>query len=1159
MSPRASPLVLALVAGLAPSLVMALEVGARAEAEPLFRAHGLVRLEPVEVSPAGAPVGRDERGFAYHHTTSMSSGYVAHRLGWAAPGASEPTWLPDLWMPGDEAPRAALVSMDASSRALWILAERWSAAPDDDVLLLLRLRASEPLETVARLTRADLDIDALADFVPGETASTGYLAALGHGPTTTLAVADSGRACFIGTPGVVCVEPGPAPVMRVRLAPEALEGGGEAFAWAWRDAAPGVPAPSGWGLEALTAAPDGRLALLVDDRAHAIRVLVELAADGSTIRFADGPTRDGIGALGISTLADARQLAWAPALGAFVAWPIKDVDHVNVTYARPGGDGSGNGVEDRLGWRGRGLRIVGLAGGHATTLSLTDALARRMDCSTGLQALDIGVCGNGPGEATLVRLDGGDLGLLGVGSGGLYRIVIDPPALDLDADGLTQAEESALGTSDLARDSDGGVTSDLAEARLAGTDPADGADDPSIRGGARRDRVIYAASPEITRRGVPLPSVRSWGVDGPACDGWVCRSRDGRALATVDFAPAGTVFDEATQAYFYGFAGDQVSVDGTFLVVVRPEGLVRVFFEDGRRELYITRAELEAEPGPALLPGVTHFMDSIQYVAVDADHTWVIQPQAPARVALYQTGRPARRALDVAASRCASELGPCDPGPLPTAELFIGYHNGFPFYLPMPRADVHDAIAVQGFEAESQRLHVTVTGPLDRWRIGLHATEPPLVLARQREIMGQLMGSILPTGHGDYLVFEETRGLNGYLLGVVDALFGGRDTHVLYEPSVYPVIGVWGDTLVQSLNDRTMVELVRYDEGLEPGDLVFLAPVGEVRVFPVAPQMLYRVGPRGGVVPLWDEPVRTITRATGLDVSASGWVCIADPPGRRVHLRAPDPLRGGTPAIVADPVLSRDVIDCAWDGAALVTLHADPPRLERRAADGHALALATPALEALADPDDPARAPRQLARMPDGTIGVVRDGDAVLARALTSDGQAIVLERPADEWTPEGRLMVGERELARVAPSAGWSYDIVDRGQGQLVISAYRAREGTWGEQDETHWVHTWELATGATTSNAWWGAAHVMARVPGAPPGAFDAWTGDPIATTPGPPAPTIPTAPIAPEGGEIVATDDGCAGGPTTLPLWLAALLIGAHRRARRGQPRSFASSRA
>lgn len=1136
------------------ALATVAEPAARAGAEPLFAPHGGTGLTPLDVPPYGIAQGFDERGYAYLHAATTAFGATQHRFGWAAPGATEATWLDDLWLPGGEAARAAIAAMDAADHALWILAERWTTdptapGPDEPVLVLLRLRAGLSLETVASFTRGDLDIDALADFQPGPTGSTGFLAGLGQGPETTLAVSDSGRACFVGAPGVICAEPAPDPVVRVHVPTTALADGDLAWRWAYSEPLPG--ADTSTSIPALAAAPDGRLMLLVDNHAHGIRNLVAVSADGADVRFVDGPTLDGHGPLGFSTLTDVRQLEWASSLGGFVAWPVKDIDYLDVGYAVPGGDGSGQGLAATLGWRGRGLRLVDDATARTATVSLTDAIARRMDCSGPYQAYDIGICANGPGEASLARLGDGSLALLGVGMGGAYRVDADREALDLDGDGLLQREEAAHGTSDFERDTDGGVTSDFAEVALTGTNPTDASDDPSLLGGARRERVVYAASPEIERRDVPAPSVRSWGVDGPACDGFTCWAKDGRVLVEVDdVVRAGSFIDDDGVA-FYGFAGSQVSVDGTFFVYVAPEGLVRVFFSDGHRELYIARGELEAEPGPAVSPGVSHFMDSIEYVAVDADHTWVLQPHAPARVALYEAGHPARRVLDVAASTCASGLGACDAGPIPTAGLYVGSAGGGPVHIGMPYGGVDDAVRVRGFEAERQRLEVEVGGPLDTWRIGLHASEPPIILARQSEIMGQLMGSILPTGHGDYLVFEETRGQDGALLGVVDALFGGRDTHILSEPSAYPVIGVWGDTLVQRLNDTSFVELVRYDEGLAPGDLVFLAPTGSQREWSVAPQMLFRVGPRGGIVPLWDEPATNLVRPTGLDVSASGWMCIADRGARRVHLMGPVATRGGVPGEPADPVLSGDVVDCAWDGGAdgheaptLVTLHTDPPRIERRGGPATELARAAPEVTELAPLGDPPSLPRQLARSGDGHFEAVRDGDDALARAVTSDGQAVVLERPADAWTPDARLLVGGRELARIVPTPGWSYDIVDRGQGLLMVSGYRALDGTFGEQDETQWVMGYELATGSATSYAWWGRAHVMARVPGAAPGAFDAWTGAPIPTGPAVALPPAPDAPLAPTDGQRVPRDEGCTGGAPGLGLAAAALLALARR---------------
>ncbi len=988
-----------------------------------------------------------------------------------------------------------------------------------------------------------------------------------------LSVASSAaRSCVATRDGIVCVEASGAPAVRLRMPLAALAAISAApieRSLAWDPVYGFGPNTEGWTLGPVAGAADGRL-WFVADRAfvqvreqgvstvrQSARYVIELGADGETLTVLDGPH------VGEGPLSAVTHLGFDRRLNALVAFPGPGWDPVDISYYG-GGDGSGGALSGRRRYVGLSMRVIATDGSGAGYLSLTDSVARLLRCQAGNggglgKAQSAGSCFFGTVPPTLASVADGGPGVVGLAfSGGPIDTGVAPglvfgwvdfdvDRLDLDGDGLDAATERGLGTSDFARDSDGGETNDFEEYVIAGTDPTAPADDPSLLGGARRSTVIYSQSTDIARHLPAMPDLAAQpaqtpGSAGPACSQVRCYARDGAVLVDYgDLAATGPAVR---------------SVDGSFVAVPTAPGLVRVFIADGRRELYLSGPEyLGLLPAGAIVP-------------VDVTRTWLVS-LAQAKVALFVEGEAPRVLLDVEAERCAAGLGGCDARAKPQTELFVSYINGFPTYVPMPTDDV-EGVGYIGYNDVLGRIEVFVQGTLEAWWVGVDESGP-MVMARGRELAGLNAaklpdvlwtawalppGFFMATGHGDFMTDSNVR----------DPWLGSRSTlsrQESFEPFGSRPFSAWDGVMLRGVSGdggAALSELVRYEEGLAPGDVVYLAevawPFGEgTRETDRLPRtMLYRVGPRGGAVPLWDMGRRDILRPVSLAVAADGWVCIVDSRnlegfpavvGARVHLLGPLPTRGGVPGQPFSPLELADASACAFDDdSALLTLHTDPPRIERRsssAAGPGTGALTTTALTV--PPGLPADAqPVSFFRGADGFEANWSGAQDGSARARLDDGRVAVIDAG-------GLTIDGQPAHPRLAQYAGTglypktsalygSPTIIDRGQGDLVIvglpyPAVGMNLGTGA---------LWDLTPE-------WGKVRAIARVPGGERAhAVDPWTGRPVTRSPivaaaepgSAPAPTVPTAPAAPsiEGSDKLAAASGCAGGGSNSP-WAALLL--------------------
>jgi hypothetical protein len=984
--------------------------------------------------------------------------------------------------------------------------------------------------------------------------------------------ASEARSCAATRLGIVCVEATGSPTVRLRMPLAALEAIPVApieRSLGWDPVYGFGPNAETWALGPMAGAADGRVWFVADRRfidipeqgpsiaRQAVRYVIELGADGHTLTVLDGPHISG------GPLAEVTHLALDAALDALVAFPGPVWDPVDLTYYG-GGDGGGGTLTGQRRFFGLSMRVIATDGGGTGYLSLTDSVARQLRCPTGTggglgKALSAGSCFFGtvrPTLATITSVGGPRLGLTFTGgpvdSGAAPRLVVgavtfDTDRLDLDGDGLDAKTERELGTSDFARDSDGGETSDLQEHAFAGTDPTVAEDDPSLIGGARRSTVIYSQSTDISRH---LPAMsdlagqpaQTPGSAGPACSQLRCYARDGSVL--VDFSDI-LATGQAVR-----------SVDGSFVALPTGEGVVRVFIADGRRELYLSGPEyLALLPVAALVP-------------VDASRTWLVSLDQ-AKVALFVDDEPPRVVLDVEAERCAAGLGGCDTRPQPETELFVTYINGFPTYVPMPTESVR-AVGYIGYNDVLGRVEVFVQGMLEAWWVGVDESGP-VVVARGRELAGlnalelpkelttaaALPPSLfLATGRGDFMTDANVR----------DPWLGSRSTisrQEAFEPFGTRPFSGWDGALLRGVRFDgipKLSELVRYDEGLDPGDVVYLAevvwPYGEgTRETDRLPRsMLYRVGPRGGAVPLWDVGRADIVRPVSVAVAPEGWMCIVDSrqvagfpgtPGARVHLLGPLPTRGGIPGQPFSPLELADATACAFDGeSALLTLHTSPPRIERRSSSADGPGTGSPSTTALTVPPGlPADAhPVSFFRTADGFDANWSSTQYAAISTLLDDGRVALIDHGSltiDGAAAHPRLAqyAGTNLYPKTSPLYG-NPTVIDRGQGDLVIVglAYPALGMNLGSGE------LWDLTPE-------WGNVRAIARVPGGERAdALDPWTGRPVTRTPlvdplepgGEPAPPIPTAPSAPlvEGSDEVP-QPGCAGADPSYP-WLALVAL-------------------
>ncbi len=747
-------------------------------------------------------------------------------------------------------------------------------------------------------------------------------------------------------------------------------------------------------------------------------------------------------------LSDATDLFYEPRLDALLVFPVYGRQVVQ--------------LGDRVQADGVSMLVIPLGDEPPAFMDLTAAVVPHLTCSPA-------GCDEPRALREGVALPDGTLrfGLLQ----GTVELSFDPAALDLDQDGLTAAEEAALGSSDYRLLSDGWLLNDALEARIAGTDPSDPTDDPARALPRERHYVVSGLIRRALPEGVKWRTgvIRGGGIAGPLCafDPPVCITRDGARVAL----PA-AVDGSYTK-----------SQDGAWLI--SSDGGPTISTATGQ-----IADDLPAHVGPVVM--------------VDAEHYYLGGARETGDWRVQSAGS---TAYDHEAARCDSALGPCDPDP-PVEPPPNVQHT--------PADDVGIPRLV-GYLPGAQRALMAVTGVWERFLVLIHPTEEPVVLARGRNLAAGWRDNglptwMVPTPEGDVLYAAGVSdGLNGTITvaGLLDGWGGVRGLSTVeglrhgQPPAVF-----WGEHIVvNDVGNEAPWEIVRYEGGAQPGDVLILKDMAGIPPLLPRSTQLYRSGPRGGAAPQFSVTGLPFKDASGLDMRADGTVCIADRGYGNLVVQARGNADGWTPLGEARSASVQGIRDCLFDadGGVVVLTDLPTPRLVRFD-DG--LGTAPTLLEEFDG------APRALLRRADGAIEVddpahrgavyLRDGRRVHVAMdwfVYVDGEAITQLKPPSSNYPVERQ--------------GW-IKLIERPDGLLVGVYWGIGEGSTVTQQVR------PLVLDPETGESWPLSATLLAGRPGVG-----------LAVVPfGPriedgPAPTMP-GPAAGAGASPDDASSGCSIGP-------------------------------
>lgn len=975
-------------------------------------------------------------------------------------------------------------------------------------------------------------------FVPNDF----YAAFIKRGPDTF---------CFANA-GVVCVDlSGEVPVARSLVAIDALDALLDPALIPWPRHVP--PISQRWSISGLMATPDDRIFFIADfnydvdlSLSGNVRYIIELRADG-TLKPRFGPIGR-LGPLGLNPLQGVKKIMYHAELDALLAWPVEGNEFNWETWL------AGN-----AGWSGYGLRVLPMTSAAnpdpgSGYLGLSGPLTPLIErCGTTATCFPV-AAEMFEGKLLVEMLASGNPSVYATD---IHELYFDPERLDLDADGLSAAEERALGTSDTRPDSDFGATPDGIEVRVCHSDPTSAVGEPSrARADAPLGTVSYVSSPLIQKA---LPALdfdsmhpfntQTFGVEGPLCMGGAC------------YGPGGAVVfrypDERSDTRMA-----VVSYDGTFVMLDTPAGLVRFWFADGREELAVSRADFDAY--------VPTSQFTRQFIPIDGKRTWLISSgldhpeQYPAAIALAE-GDEITVVYDQ--NKVLRDSGLINEAGVPIAGAGQNLLSTF---------------EVIGWNHVTEQLHIGIYTTWETWLIGLGADHSLTVLSRASAMKGingeqpdWLRGNatgappefplyIRPTGHGDF-----------FTTGSVMEPFGGfSPTHyplqIIHESATGQPVpapdrgprGIWGDVILEivccNFFEDGFYERVRYDQSVSPGDLLVLRP-GETAVG----SMLSRIGPRGGLSNLWSSDFSDIKEAVGMDLAPDGSMrlCIADAGSGTLWELEPAGPRAA-PEVFRYAQDVPGITDCAYEAdGALRVIAKNPARtLLRPAGDDFAELVPGPTMAPRPDPIE-------LVRKPDGSIETRLAGDGLRGKTYLPDGRAVTMAEGGFDLVVEGGDTLGLPPPIYQNFLGGPGYNLdhpVDvalavRPDGLVVVLPHNAEVTNnyavlgrpYAVDMTTRGIH--ELVVGSLG-----GAGPLaIATVPGG--SGADPWTGaiGGSRTVTLPPDVSAPPLPSAPQGGESVAAEDtGCAAMPGRPGgcVWFVLVALGVglrRRRARRAWP--------
>jgi hypothetical protein len=863
--------------------------------------------------------------------------------------------------------------------------------------------------------------------------------------------------------------------------------------------------PPRWSVAAVAWAPDGTLFAVVSRQHYAWedpanvgggaqshhglthRFAIELSPDGQ-IKSRMGPLLAGWSGTGMSEsywtplTMGAEVVQYDPDLHAFM-WPVSGFDYGEEHFESTQRDNPQ--IWGRF--AGVGLAVFPVGEDTSGYVSLTAHAARAFHCldepevECGQQKIWLWGADFVPGaNGALFHLLNDQQAAHAISdSTSMHEVTLgDLDKLDVDADGLTGEQERMLGTSPWLHDSDGGASDDGLEV-VVGTAPNDPSDDRARR---NHDPLnwMYMESPllQLAYSEPFTGTSQKWAINisgrGPLCTDGRCYAPDGEVVA--EYGQQGT-----------GRAGITASGD----TIVVPVG----------DALHVHHLPSGDEHTIDLSGGSDELADIERVYPIDEDRMWLVGQD---KLGYWTSAEGLEIVYDQQQARCDSGLGDCRSGALAPATAQL--HDVASWFEPL------------GYHFGLERFVISVRGRWQFYVVGVHATEPPVVLDNYRSLAEfgppflahpegldrppiQLPVSfLLPAQKGHYVSY------NGIFGAHYDTQTMGLSANARTFEHAH---SVWGGRIIapSPVSDH-IVEFVPYQVGVEPGDSLFLrgysdeSPNPFGRPFDVETVrryglQLYRIGPRGGLIPLWWSPKKGLGEPGGMDVSTDGRLCTVFPEeGLFVEWTA-GPNSNNVPLFEAFRGEISNPVDCQYGRQGEVyILGKSPTRVEvwDRATLETRDVTSELGISPSGDPVD-------LLLDPDGQIEVLIDGP-VVAKAYMPDGRAVTMRAEgswASVWVDDEQITYAPLPNPSITGASGATRRthgvIVPRPDNKVFISP-------WGRSSETGLIqHTRlvvvDLATGTAVLAAHQrqpsgniGPQPAAAAVPGGQ--GLDPWTLD-------------------------------------------------------------------